>query len=138
MLTIAACIFASSPQLWNLGAWALAYLHGLSGVPATDTAPSSAMSAPSSPRVCNELSGLRAGLHECWSLPSGLTDMRPVTVIIRLNEDGTVSSPPQSGSTADKAMADSVVRAITRCQPYAAVARAGYREIEIVFSPVDR
>jgi hypothetical protein len=149
MLTIAAWIVASSPQLLAWG-WVLTFFLHEAVMPKANLPPlpegytldiatpkaDREMSAPSSPTVSNELSGLRARLHQCWLLPSGLTDMRPVTVIMRLNEDGTLSSPPQPESTADKAMVDSVVRAITRCQPYPAVARTGHREIEIDFSPM--
>jgi hypothetical protein len=91
----------------------------------------------------SELDALRARLHQCWNAPAGAAeaDKRRVLLIIRFNQDGTLSSPPQPetapGDSFTQAMMDSAVRATLRCQPYTMLSPAKYdlwKEIEVDFS----
>jgi hypothetical protein len=91
----------------------------------------------------SELDALRARLHQCWNAPAGAADAdkRRVLLIIRFNQDGTLSSPPEPETAASdpfmQAMIDSAVRATLRCQPYTMLSPAKYdlwKEIEVDFS----
>jgi outer membrane biosynthesis protein TonB len=91
----------------------------------------------------SELDALRARLHQCWNAPAGAADAdkRRVLLVLRFNQDGTLSSPPQPETAASdpftQAMIDSAVRATLRCQPYTMLSPAKYelwREIEVDFS----
>jgi outer membrane biosynthesis protein TonB len=91
----------------------------------------------------SELDALRARLHQCWNAPAGAADAdkRRVLLVLRFNQDGTLSAPPQPETTAGdpftQAMIDSAVRATLRCQPYTMLSPAKYdlwREIEVDFS----
>src|SRR5215469_2229671 len=91
----------------------------------------------------SELDALRARLHQCWNPPLGAADAdkRRVLLVLRFNQDGTLSAPPQPETAASdsftQAMIDTAVRATLRCQPYTMLSPAKYdlwREIEVDFN----
>jgi hypothetical protein len=91
----------------------------------------------------SELEALRVRLHQCWNAPAGAAEaaQRRVLLIIRFNQDGTLSSTPQPeiapSDSFTKAMIDSAVHATLRCQPYTMLSPAKYdlwKEIEVDFS----
>jgi hypothetical protein len=71
-----------------------------------------------------ELDALSAQARRCWNVPTGWTDPRKVSVIIRfrLNRDGTLNGKPAvvefPASQIGKASADNAVRAVAQCAPY--------------------
>ncbi len=73
----------------------------------------------------NEIDALRARIAQCWSPPPGGLGAEQIVVKLRLklNEDGTLVGYPtvaNSGSSPFfQAAADSAVRAVYQCQPYA-------------------
>jgi outer membrane biosynthesis protein TonB len=73
----------------------------------------------------NEIDALRARIAQCWSPPPGGlgADAIIVKLRLRLNEDGSLVGYPSianSGSSPFfQAAADSAVRAVFQCQPYA-------------------
>jgi colicin import membrane protein len=73
----------------------------------------------------NEIDALRARIAQCWSPPPGGLGAEQIVVKLRLklNEDGTLVGYPtvaNSGASAFfQAAADSAVRAVYQCQPYA-------------------
>ena len=73
----------------------------------------------------NEIDALRARIAQCWSVPPGGLGAEQIVVRLRLqlNEDGTLVGYPtvaNSGSSPFfQAAADSAVRAVYQCQPYA-------------------
>jgi outer membrane biosynthesis protein TonB len=91
----------------------------------------------------NELDALRARISECWTPPPGGLGAGAIVVKIRLklNQDGTLEGLPSvanSGSSPFfQAAADSAVRAVFQCQPYALpVAKyALWRDMILTFDP---
>ncbi|OFW71518.1 MAG: hypothetical protein A2W02_04470 [Alphaproteobacteria bacterium RBG_16_64_48] len=73
----------------------------------------------------NEIDALRSRIAQCWSPPPGGLGAGQIVVKLRLklNEDGTLVGYPtvaNSGSSPFfQAAADSAVRAVYQCQPYA-------------------
>jgi hypothetical protein len=73
----------------------------------------------------NEIDALRARIADCWTPPPGGLGADQIVVKLRLqlNEDGTLVGYPtvaNSGSSPFfQAAADSAVRAVYQCQPYA-------------------
>jgi outer membrane biosynthesis protein TonB len=73
----------------------------------------------------NEIDALRARIAQCWSPPSGGlgADQIVVKLRLKLNEDGTLVGYPtvanRGSSPFFQAAADSAVRAVYQCQPYA-------------------
>jgi outer membrane biosynthesis protein TonB len=73
----------------------------------------------------NEIDALRARIAQCWSPPPGGLGAGQIVVKLRmkLNEDGTLVGYPtvanRGGSPFFQAAADSAVRAVYQCQPYA-------------------
>jgi hypothetical protein len=73
----------------------------------------------------NELDMLRARIADCWTPPPGGLGADSIVVKIRLklNEDGTLEGYPtvanHGASPFFQAAADSAVRAVYQCQPYA-------------------
>jgi colicin import membrane protein len=73
----------------------------------------------------NEIDALRSRIAQCWSPPPGGLGAEEIVVKLRLklNEDGTLVGYPtvaNSGSSPFfQAAADSAVRAVYQCQPYA-------------------
>ena len=91
----------------------------------------------------NELDALRARISDCWTPPPGGLGADAIVVKIRLklNQDGTLEGYPSvanSGSSPFfQAAADSAVRAVFQCQPYALpVAKyALWRDMILNFDP---
>jgi outer membrane biosynthesis protein TonB len=91
----------------------------------------------------NELDALRARISDCWMPPPGGLGADAIVVKIRLklNQDGTLEGYPSvanSGSSPFfQAAADSAVRAVFQCQPYALpVAKyALWRDMILNFDP---
>ena len=73
----------------------------------------------------NEIDALRARIAQCWSPPPGGLGADQIVVKLRLNlnEDGTLVGYPtvanRGSSPFFQAAADSAVRAVYQCQPYA-------------------
>jgi hypothetical protein len=91
----------------------------------------------------SELDALRARLRQCWNPPAGASDAdkRRVLLVLRFNQDGTLSAPPEPETAPSdsftQATIDSAVRAALRCQPYTMLSPAKYdlwKEIEVDFS----
>jgi outer membrane biosynthesis protein TonB len=93
----------------------------------------------------NEIDALRARIAQCWSPPPGGLGAGEIVVKLRLklNEDGTLVGYPtvaNSGSSPFfQAAADSAVRAVYQCQPYALPADkyALWRDMILNFDPSD-
>jgi outer membrane biosynthesis protein TonB len=93
----------------------------------------------------NEIDALRARIAQCWSPPPGGLGAEQIVVKLRLklNEDGTLVGFPtitNSGSSPFfQAAADSAVRAVYQCQPYALPAEkyALWRDMILNFDPSD-
>ena len=93
----------------------------------------------------NEIDALRARIAQCWNPPPGGLGAGDITVKLRLklNEDGTLVGYPtvaNSGSSPFfQAAADSAVRAVYQCQPYALPAEkyALWRDMILNFDPSD-
>ncbi|HUU67434.1 MAG TPA: hypothetical protein VMW57_09190 [Methyloceanibacter sp.] len=91
----------------------------------------------------NELDALRARISECWTPPAGGlgADAIVVKVRLKLNQDGTLEGLPSvanSGSSPFfQAAADSAVRAVFQCQPYALPAGkySLWRDMILTFDP---
>jgi colicin import membrane protein len=87
----------------------------------------------------SELDALRAKLRQNWSVPP-LAEKVVIRMVIRLNPDGRLASPPQvltrgSGPAFD-AFRDSAVRAVMVSQPFTMLRKETYdvwREIDIDF-----
>jgi colicin import membrane protein len=87
----------------------------------------------------NELDALRARLKQNWSVPP-VADKVVIRMVIRLNPDGRLASPPQvmtrGTGAAFEAFRDSAVRAVMVSQPFNMLRRETYetwREIDIDF-----
>jgi colicin import membrane protein len=93
----------------------------------------------------NEIDSLRARIAQCWSVPPGGLGAEQIVVKLRLqlNEDGTLLGYPSvanSGSSPFfQAAADSAVRAVYQCQPYALPSEkyALWRDMILNFDPSD-
>jgi hypothetical protein len=93
----------------------------------------------------NEIDALRARIAQCWSPPPGGLGAEQIVVKLRLklNEDGTLVGYPSvanSGSSPFfQAAADSAVRAVYQCQPYALPSDkyAEWRDMILNFDPSD-
>jgi hypothetical protein len=91
----------------------------------------------------NELDALRARIADCWTPPPGGLGADAIVVKIRLklNKDGTLEGYPtvtnQGSSPFFQAAADSAVRAVYQCQPYAlpAAKYALWRDMILNFDP---
>jgi len=87
----------------------------------------------------SELDALRAKLRQNWSVPP-LAEKVVIRMVIRLNPDGRLASPPQvltrGSGPAFEAFRDSAVRAVMVSQPFTMLRRETYdiwREIDIDF-----
>lgn len=93
----------------------------------------------------NEIDALRARIAQCWNPPPGGLGAEEILVRIRLklNEDGTLVGYPSvtnhGGSPFFQAAADSAVRAVIQCQPYALPNEkyALWRDMILNFDPSD-
>jgi hypothetical protein len=91
----------------------------------------------------NELDALRARIADCWTPPPGGlgADVIVVKLRLKLNKDGTLEGYPtvtnRGSSPFFQAAADSAVRAVYQCQPYAlpAAKYALWRDMILNFDP---
>ncbi|MGH6737257.1 MAG: cell envelope integrity protein TolA [Methyloceanibacter sp.] len=91
----------------------------------------------------NELDALRARISECWTPPPGGLGADDIVVRIRLklNKDGTLEGYPTVANAGTspffQAAADSAVRAVYQCQPYALPVEkyALWRDMILNFDP---
>jgi len=93
----------------------------------------------------SEVDGFRAQMRRCWSPPSGAREAANLVVSIRLSltPAGTLSAGPvvvnraQLGDPFFRAAAESVLRAIRRCQPFNMPVEKykSWRDIELTFDP---
>ena len=93
----------------------------------------------------NEIDALRARIAQCWSPPPGGLGAEQIVVKLRLklNEDGTLVGYPSVANNGSspffQAAADSAVRAVYQCQPYALPSDkyALWRDMILNFDPSD-
>jgi hypothetical protein len=90
---------------------------------------------------------LRTHIRSCWEMPRDLAEAQPITVLVSLNEDGTLRRQPRVVSPAnadiDRPTLSSIrsaFRAIRDCAPYPmatdpalASQYNSWRELELVF-----
>jgi hypothetical protein len=101
---------------------------------------------PSAPKLTlNEIDAFRAQMRRCWSPPSGARQAENLMVNVRLSlsPSGAILAGPvvvnrgQLGDPFFRAAAESVLRAIRRCQPFSMPVEkyASWRDIELKFDP---
>lgn len=93
----------------------------------------------------NEVDAFRAQMRRCWSPPAGAKQAENLVVQVRLSltPAGVISAGPvvvnrrYLGDPFFRAAAESVLRAIRRCQPFTMPAEkyASWRNIELTFDP---
>lgn len=102
--------------------------------------------ADAAPRLTlSEIDAFRAQMQRCWSPPSGAVDAEDLRILVRLSltPNGAISAGPvvvnrtRLGDPFFRAAAESVLRAIRRCQPFAMPVEkyASWRNIELTFDP---
>lgn len=111
-----------------------------SGMTQNDNGPSA-----SDRLTMNEVDAFRAQMRRCWSPPAGAKQAENLIVRVRLSltPNGAISAGPivvNRGLLGDpffRAAAESVLRAIRRCQPFSMPAEkyASWRNIELTFDP---
>jgi hypothetical protein len=111
-----------------------------SGAPASDTNLSAGDRL-----TLNEVDAFRAQMRRCWSPPAGAKQAENLVVQVRLSLTlaGVISAGPvvvnrrYLGDPFFRAAAESVLRAIRRCQPFTMPAEkyASWRNIELTFDP---
>jgi len=101
-----------------------------------DTAPPSDNAARLS---ASEVAAFKVHLDKCWAKPSIASDSKPnVAVRIALGPDGRLHGRPEilavsSASSVDgPALVQSVMRALTQCQPYNSLPAAKYKEWKVL------
>ncbi len=93
----------------------------------------------------NEIDAFRAQMRKCWSPPAGARRAEDLVVNVRLSlsPNGAILAGPvvvnrsQLGDPFFRAAAESVLRAIHRCQPFDMPIEkyASWRDIELTFDP---
>ncbi len=93
----------------------------------------------------NEVDAFRAQMRRCWSPPAGAREAENLVVNVRLSltSAGMISAGPvvvnrsQLGEPFFRAAAESVLRAIRRCQPFSMPVEKynAWRHIELTFDP---
>lgn len=93
----------------------------------------------------NEIDRLRLQIRQCWRVPAGALEADDLIVRIRvgLHPDGSISNGPyvvnraRLGDRYFRAAAESVLRAIRRCQPFQMppAKYQNWRELELNFDP---
>lgn len=93
----------------------------------------------------SEVDSFRAQMRRCWSPPAGAKQAENLVVQVRLSltPSGSISSGPMVvnreflGDPFFRAAAESVLRAIRRCQPFRMPPKkyASWRNIELTFDP---
>lgn len=101
------------------------------------------------PLTVSEMGAFKAAIERCWSIPAGARDAQnlKVTLLLFLNQNGTLARPPQvvdgarmnrAGEETFRAAAESAMRAVQRCAPYPMLPAQKYevwREINMTFDP---
>jgi hypothetical protein len=94
----------------------------------------------------SEMDALRGQIQKCWSVPAGAVGAEDLKVSIRfkLDPSGALEGSPQiieggSGSTVQRAAAESARRAIQMCQPYNLPAEKyqAWADVLVHFDPSD-
>ncbi|MEQ1755613.1 MAG: hypothetical protein ABL973_15945 [Micropepsaceae bacterium] len=95
--------------------------------------------------TANEIDAFKSQLRKCWNVPVGAPDPAALVFRIRiyLNQDGTVSAPPELvdqaglGDPYFRAAVDSAKRAVHMCSPFQMPAEkyAAWNDITITFDP---
>ena len=93
----------------------------------------------------NEIDAFRTQMRRCWNPPSGARNAEDLIVQVRVSlaPNGMISAGPkvmnraQLGDPFFRAAAESVLRAIRRCQPFEMPPEkyASWRDIELKFDP---
>ena len=93
----------------------------------------------------NEIDAFRTQMRRCWNPPSGARNAEDLVVQVRVSlaPNGMISAGPkvmnrgQLGDPFFRAAAESVLRAIRRCQPFEMPPEkyAAWRDIELKFDP---
>ena len=93
----------------------------------------------------NEIDAFRTQMRRCWNPPSGARNAEDLIVQVRVSlaPNGMISAGPkvmnraQLGDPFFRAAAESVLRAIRRCQPFEMPPEkyAAWRDIELKFDP---
>jgi len=111
--------------------------------PTAATASAGTLEGQGAKLTASEIDALYAQLAQCWNPPAGADDPSSLVVKVRfdLNPDGSLSRPPEvvdapTGSFGQVA-AESALRAVRRCEPYALPAQKyeNWRQIVINFDP---
>ena len=90
------------------------------------------------------LNALRAQVQRCWTVPTGWTNPRQVTVTIdfRMTPDGAVEGRPAliefSATQFGRAAAENAVSAVVKCGPYRlpSAKYSQWHEVQLRLSPV--
>ena len=112
----------------------------------TQTTADVTQDADAAPRLTlSEIDAFRAQMQRCWSPPSGARDAEDLRILVRLSltPTGAISAGPvvvnraRLGDPFFRAAAESVLRAIRRCQPFTMPVEkyASWRNIELTFDP---
>jgi colicin import membrane protein len=84
-------------------------------------------------------------LQGCWQADGGSLreEVRSIPITISFNPDGTLAGPPQLDAAPrnprEQALAEGVVRAVIKCQPYTMLPKAQYEQWKILafsFCPI--
>jgi outer membrane biosynthesis protein TonB len=100
------------------------------------------------PLTVSEIDAARAQIERCWNPPIGAPNAEDLVVRIRVsyNPDGTLASSPEivdrgrmSSDGYYRSAAESVIRAVLRCQPLKLPQEKynSWRDIEMTFNPKD-
>ncbi len=112
----------------------------------TDSPLEPSQDAPTGEKLTlNEIDAFRAQMRRCWSPPSGARGAENLIVNVRLSlsPEGAILAGPvvanrqQLGDPFFRAAAESVLRAIRRCQPFVMPVEkyASWRDLELTFDP---
>lgn len=123
-----------------------ALLNKTPDAPPQSPQPDETRNAETGPRLTlSEIDAFRAQMQRCWSPPSGARDADDLRVLVRLSltPAGQISAGPvvvnraRLGDPFFRAAAESVLRAIRRCQPFTMPVEkyASWRNIELTFDP---
>ncbi len=94
----------------------------------------------------SEMDALRGQIQRCWNVPAGVLDAENLKVSLRfrLDPSGSVEGNPEiidggSGSTVERAAAQSALRAVLRCAPYNLPADkyGAWADVIVHFDPTD-
>jgi hypothetical protein len=99
----------------------------------------------SEPLTLSEIDSFRAQIKRCWSVPAGAQNGETLIIRVKLSltSAGMISSGPvvvnreQMGNPFFVAAAESVLRAISRCQPFTMPVEKfkSWRDLDLTFDP---